>query len=149
MKTVKVKIKGTNTILEGSICDDSLFVSVDHDIFERYSLDEIEICKDSLQVPETCKENIDSFTSLKEAAHHIAIEALNDTKFMTTTMGYVLGKLQDIFIAGAEWQKKQMMKDLEEDVLLLERVCLTLYNLGHEELAERLKTFKEKYANKM
>lgn len=36
------------------------------------------------------------------------------------------------------------MKDLEEDVLLLERVWLTLYNLGHEELAERLKIFKEK-----
>ena len=76
------------------------------------------------------------------------------------------------FIAGAEWQKQrdaelieiayndgitigktkqkeQMIKDSEEDVLLLERAWLTLNHFGHEELAERLKTFKEKYANKM
>lgn len=42
-----------------------------------------------------------------------------------------------------------MIKNSEEDALLLERAWLTLDNLGHEELAERLKTFKEKYANKM
>lgn len=41
------------------------------------------------------------------------------------------------------------MNDSEENTLLLERAWLTLDNLGHEELAERLKTFKEKYANKM
>ena len=55
---------------------------------------------------------------LEEAAHHIAIEALNDTKFMTTTMGYVLGKLQDIFIGGAEWKKEQMMKEAVEGVVM-------------------------------
>lgn len=46
--------------------------------------------------------------------------------------------------AGAEWQKEQMFKDAEENALLLERAWLTLYNIGHEELAERLRTFKEK-----
>ena len=49
-----------------------------------------------------------SSEDLENTAHHIAIETLNDTKFMTTTMGYVLGKLQDIFIAGAKWMSKQM-----------------------------------------
>ena len=48
------------------------------------------------------------------------------------------------FIAGAEWQKEQMMKDLEEDALLLERAWLTLDGFGHEELAERLRKLKEK-----
>lgn len=48
-----------------------------------------------------------------EAAHHIAIETLNDTRFMTTTMGHALGKLQDIFIAGAEWQSKKAQETIE------------------------------------
>ena len=48
---------------------------------------------------------------LKNTAQHIAIETLSDTKFMTTTMVYVLGKLQDIFIAGAEWQREKMELD--------------------------------------
>jgi len=62
MKTVKAKIKGTDTILEGSICDDLFFVSIDHDTFERYDLEELEICKESLHIPETCKEKSKSFT---------------------------------------------------------------------------------------
>lgn len=53
----------------------------------------------------------------------------------------------EIFINSLSEEKPS--KDSEEDALLLERAWLTLYNLGHEELAERLKTFKEKYANKM
>lgn len=76
------------------------------------------------------------------------------------------------FIAGTEWQRKkdretielaeehailagrvqmkeEMIKEIEKDTLFLERAWLTLYNLGYEELAERLKTFKEKYANKV
>lgn len=47
---------------------------------------------------------------LENTAHLIAIETLNDTKFMTTTMGYVLSKLQDIFIAGAKWGAEHLTK---------------------------------------
>lgn len=90
--------------------------------------------------------------SLEEAAHHIAIETLNDTKFMTTTMGYALGKLQDIFLAGAEWQyqkdrgefarikaktwsegfddcKKQMLKDAKDGYVS----AVIIHNDGDEE----------------
>lgn len=52
-------------------------------------------------------------------------------------------------LAGRVQMKEEMMKEIEKDTLFLERAWLTLYNLGYEELAERLKTFKEKYANKM
>ena len=44
----------------------------------------------------------------------------------------------------AEWQKEQMMKDSEEDALLLERAWLTLDGFGHEELAGRLRQFAER-----
>ena len=44
----------------------------------------------------------------------------------------------------AEWQKEQMLKDAEEDALLLERAWLTLDGFGHEELAGRLRQFAER-----
>lgn len=50
---------------------------------------------------------------------------------------------------GKTKQKEQLMNDSEEDALLLERAWLTLDGFGHEELAERLRKLKEKYANKM
>ena len=77
---------------------------------------------------------------LEEAANKFAV---------SYDQGTCDGIAQECFIAGAKWMNEQIMKDLEEDALLLERAWLTLDNLGYEELAERLKTFKEKYANKM
>ena len=62
---------------------------------------------------------------------------------------YEAWQMLEMFKSGVEWQKKQILKNSEEDALLLERAWLTLDHLGYEELAERLKTFKEKYANKM
>lgn len=53
----------------------------------------------------------------------------------------------ETFISSLPEEKSS--EDSKEDILLLERAWLTLDHLGHEELAERLKTFKEKYANKM
>ncbi len=111
MKTVKAKIKGTNAILEGCVCDDSFFVSVDHDIFERYALCEVEICKDSLQVPETCKENQDSFTSLEEAADDYADKHGFRVPYDGSNNYYDdvdVKASKEGFIAGAEWQKDQM-----------------------------------------
>ena len=58
-----------------------------------------EICKDSLQVPETCKENTDSFTSLEEAAEKYAYGEM------------MSGLAERAFIAGGEWRKQQMMKE--------------------------------------
>lgn len=110
METVKAKIKGTNAILEGCVCDDSFFVSVDHDIFERYSLCEVEICKDSLQAQETCKENGNSFTDdLEEAANEYGRENVHYWYDEEIGDGAIYDDFEDLkvgFIAGAEWQKE-------------------------------------------
>ena len=53
--------------------------------------------KESLQVPETCKENQDSFTSLEEAADEYAGDST----------GFIDMTAYNAFIAGAEWQKEQ------------------------------------------
>ena len=76
-------------------------------------------------------------------------ENLNDEiKKFIEEYGYKRGedKLLIAIVARhfAEWQKEQMMKDAEEDALLLERAWLTLDNFGHEELAERLREFAER-----
>lgn len=76
---------------------------------------------------------------------------------------YLTPYIRESFIAGAEWQEKQdlkwageihkngynlckeqMMKDAEEDALLIERAWLTLDGFGHEELAGRLRQFAER-----
>lgn len=125
---MKAKIKGTNAILEGCVCDDSFFVSVDHDTFERYGLDEVEICKDSLHIPETCKENAKSFTSLEETAEEYAeneaysweltdappknnLEEAAEEYATTHIRNNEFPTADSAFIAGAEWQKA---KDDEE-----------------------------------
>ena len=71
------------------------------------------ICKDSLQVPETCKENQDSFTSLEEAAEECIGTLIPEEVHTTTPFAaeYVIKLLDKAFIAGAEWQKEQMMKE--------------------------------------
>lgn len=125
MKTVKAKIKGTNAILEGCVCDDSFFVSVDHDIFERYALCEVEICKDSLQVPETCKENMDSFTSLEEAAEEYRRESLKKSVIpqIDGPVSEYIGSIKAAYIAGAKWQANQFLKGspLPEDTVLFQK----------------------------
>ena len=66
-----------------------------------------EICKESLQVQETCKENQDSFTSLEEAAEEYTQRMLESWRFDSTGCR----PPREAFIAGAEWQKEQMMKE--------------------------------------
>ena len=66
--------------------------------------------KESLQVPETCKENQDSFTSLEEAAEEYALLFDDGTRWKDG------GKYKG-FIAGAEWQKEQMYKQAEKSLL--------------------------------
>lgn len=66
------------------------------------------ICKDSLQVPESCKENQDSFTSLEEAAVRW------EPKYGLQVSELIIRDIRDAFIAGAELQKGQMMKEAVE-----------------------------------
>ena len=78
-----------------------------------------ETCKDSLQVPETCKENTDSFTSLEEAA--------NDSwalyEYRDTPQGLYSSCYRDGFIVGAKWQANQLLKGspLPEDTVLFQK----------------------------
>lgn len=93
MKTVKAKIKGTSAVLEGCLCDDSFFVSVDHDTFERYDLDEVEICKEPVS------------EDLKEAAEEYSKRVSDGHNYRDLTCG---------FIAGAEWRREQPSEGLDE-----------------------------------
>lgn len=68
-------------------------------------------CKDSLHIPETCKENGKSFTDVEKAAR----KAYPSKENVLVT---AFGKLsfdahrseREAFIAGAEWQKKQTVR---------------------------------------
>lgn len=77
------------------------------------------ICKDSLQVHETCEENTDSLTSLEEAA--------NDSwalyEYRDTPQGLYSSCYRDGFIAGAKWQANQLLKGspLPEDTVLFQK----------------------------
>ena len=76
-----------------------------------------ETCKDSLQVPETCKENPDSFTSLEEAARLYAIPHYMRDVDVNYLEEYPYDKIAErAFIAGAKWQKEQFTeKDKDND----------------------------------
>jgi hypothetical protein len=67
-----------------------------------------EICKKSLQAPETCKENGNSFTSLEETAEEWAENEAYEKSDAEFEMAY------KGFIAGAEWQKGQMLEEAVE-----------------------------------
>lgn len=77
-----------------------------------------EACKDSLQAPETCKENTDSFTSLEEVAEEYATMHLRNNEFPTA---------DSAFIAGANWMRK---KDVEDMYLSDNRHFLKCYEQG-------------------
>lgn len=127
MKTMKAIIKGTNAILEGCVCDDYFFVSVDHDTFERYGLDEVEICKDSLYIQETCKENADSFTDdLEEAAGEYASDG---------SIGFIDMTAYNAFIAGAKWQSK---KDTMEMVMSDGSYFQKCYEQGKKDMKQQM-----------
>ena len=79
---------------------------------------------------------------LEEAAENCVWNSIDSND--PTLVPKFIPLLLSLFISGAYWQKEQMMKDLEEDALLLERAWLTLDGFGHEELAERLRKLKEK-----
>lgn len=72
------------------------------------------ICKDSLQVPEICKENQDSFTSLEEAAEDYADKHGFRVPYDGSNNYYDdvdVRASKEGFIAGAEWKEEQMMKE--------------------------------------
>ena len=84
-----------------------------------------ETCKDSLQVPETCKENQDSFTSdLEEAARLYAIPHYMRDVDVNYLEEYPYDKIAEAaFIVGAEWQANQLLKGfpLPEDTVLFQK----------------------------
>ena len=69
----------------------------------------METHKDSLQVPETCKENQDSFTSLEEAAEEYAYKGIPEG--MKVELKPIADEIIKNFIAGASWMREQMMKE--------------------------------------
>lgn len=82
------------------------------------------ICKDSLQVPETYKENTDSFTEdLEEAAEEYEdwVESYSQADFPTCV------SFKQAFIAGAEWMRK---KDVEDMYMSDNRHFLKCYEQG-------------------
>ena len=75
-----------------------------------------EICKKFLQVPETCKENDNSFTSLEEAADNYITPIENDEGL--DYINFSGRDVRDAFIEGARWQKAEMMKDAVEGYII-------------------------------
>lgn len=79
-----------------------------------------EICKKSLQVPETSRENGNSFTSLEEAAEEIVIKMhpiLKDCAILGDRL--TRGQLMALVKAGAEWQKTKM--PMPEDTVIFQK----------------------------
>lgn len=92
------------------------------------------VCKDSLHTPETCKENAESFTSLEEAAEELfeTIEIQEHENIFEDTF-------KKIFIAGAEWQARQLLKGspLPEDTVLFHKGVEEGKRLMMEDAARR------------
>ena len=82
------------------------------------------ICKNSLQVPETCKEKAKSFTSLEEAANEFANQ--DCVTFASRKKG---------FIAGAEWQKERDIRDM---YMSDNRHFQKVYELGKKDMKEQM-----------
>ena len=91
------------------------------------------ICKNSLQVPETCKENQDSFTSLEEVASSAGWDYVDEIEAKAPGLPWndhdVEYGYRDGFIAGAEWQKQQMMKEAVEFECIGKKVKMTVQEL--------------------
>lgn len=129
---LKVKVKATGKVIDGFYDGRGHFDHfIDHDVFDRYSIDEVELMPDEEPSDE-----------LEEAAENCVWNSIDSND--QTLVPKFIPLLLSLFISGAYWQKKQMTKVSEEDALLLERAWLTLDNFGYEELAERLRKLKEK-----
>jgi len=78
-------------------------------------------CKDSLHIPETCKENAESFTSLEEAAReHARIDSNHAWWLVNEEEGNDdIMLIRNAFIAGAKWMAEQY-KTLGETEIYLE-----------------------------
>lgn len=102
-----------------------------------------ETCKDSLQVPESCKENTDSFTSLAEAADDCVWKSIDNND--PTLVPKFIPLLISLFISGAYWQKEQM--ELDGIVTLTEsdfdaekeKASEWGYNLCKEQMMKKVK----------
>lgn len=70
--------------------------------------------KESLHIPETCKENPDSFTSKMAAKAYVAYLVLSGKDIEGCTVRPLREVAEKAFIAGAKWQKEQMMKEAVE-----------------------------------
>ena len=81
--------------------------------------------KESLHIPETCKGNSDSFTSLEEAAENAICMAFGgDPAYYDNKAEFSANECMRLFIAGAECQKEQMLKEAEECELICIKDCL-------------------------
>ena len=124
---LKVKVKATGKVIDGFYDGRGHFDHfIDHDVFDRYSIDEVEL------MPEE-KPSEDLNDEIKKFIEEYGYERGEDKLLIAIVARHF-----------AEWQKEQMMKGSEEDALLLERAWLTLDGFGHEELAGRLRQFAER-----
>lgn len=157
---LKVKVKATGKVIDGFYDGRGHFDHfIDHDVFDRYSIDEVELMPDEessddlkeeiknyfeglwpgTETAEQCNTDL-HFTPpaiIRLARHFAEWQKQRDAELIEIAYndGITIGKTK---------QKEQLMNDSEEDALLLERAWLTLDGFGHEELAERLRKLKEK-----
>lgn len=107
---MKARVKATGEIVDGILIyygsegKGYLDVPVDHDIFDRYDLEEVELLEQP-SLPD----------GLEEAAEKYRRESCNKAILpnIDGPMPEYGGSIKDAFIAGAEWQKQQ---DLAEKV---------------------------------
>ena len=103
---LKVKVKATGKVIDGFYDGRGHFDHfIDHDVFDRYSIDEVELMPDEEPSDE-----------LEEAAENYRRKSYNAAMIppvdgLTNEYG---GSVKEAFIAGVEWQKEQMTKDAVE-----------------------------------
>ena len=103
---LKVKVKATGKVIDGFYDGRGHFDHfIDHDVFDRYSIDEVELMPDEEPSDE-----------LEEAAEKQINEAL--FKWSYDDEDGIEQYVHDAFIAGAGWQKGQMMKDAVEGFII-------------------------------
>lgn len=100
---MKAKVKATGKIVDGipiyygSEGKGYLDVPVDHDIFDRYDIEEVELLEQP-PLPEGLEEAAKEYTDWKSWAKE----------------NYLTPYIREAFIAGAEWQKAKMLKEAVE-----------------------------------
>jgi hypothetical protein len=99
---LKVKVKATGKVIDGFYDGRGHFDHfIDHDVFDRYSIDEVEL------MPEE-----KSSEDLEEAAEEYAYRGVPDE--LKPLMKPLADEIIKNFIAAAGWQKSQILKDAVE-----------------------------------